>query len=184
MCTDIDSDRKPAEGYGCSMGRFVMANLLVGADGSTTVHGRSVGLSSPADRKRFHQLRTGADLIIIGGNTARNEPYATTPIPLIVLTHGALPDEVNSNPDAHAVKADIQRALNELSGNILIEAGPAIIQEATKAQLIDELYITVTRATPSENQINFEELIIGYREDSREEIDGEIFLRFVPALTQ
>jgi len=63
------------------------ANLIVGKDGSTTVAGSSTPLSTDEDRRRFHQLRTDADLILIGGNTARREPYKRTPIPLYILTH-------------------------------------------------------------------------------------------------
>ena len=65
----------------------VSANLIVGIDGSTTANGSSIGLSNDEDRQRFHQLRGESDLILIGGNTARREPYKRTPIPLYILTH-------------------------------------------------------------------------------------------------
>ncbi|NDI26033.1 MAG: pyrimidine reductase, partial [Actinobacteria bacterium] len=63
------------------------ANLIVGKDGSTTLAGSSIGLSTDEDRRRFHELRSKNDLILIGGNTARREPYKRTPIPLYILTH-------------------------------------------------------------------------------------------------
>lgn len=163
-----------------SGGRYVLANLLMAADGSTTVRGRSVGLSSPADRARFHQLRATADYILIGGNTARSEPYAATPVPLVVLTRGNLPDEVSSNSMARAVKAGLPEVLDALEGNILIEAGPALLQEAMRLKLVDELHLTITTAEPHENQIALEDLIVGYQEESREEINGEKFLTFTP----
>lgn len=161
-------------------GRYVVANLLVGADGSTTVHGRSVGLSSPADRKRFHQLRATADYIVIGGNTARNEPYASTPVPLVVLTRGALPDEVSSNAMAHAVNSHLTDVLDALDGNILIEAGPALLSKAMSSKLVDELHLTITHAEPGENRVDIAKLLEGYKEQSSEEIDGERFLILIP----
>jgi riboflavin biosynthesis pyrimidine reductase len=158
----------------------VIANLIVGADGSTTVRGRSVGLSSPADRKRFHQLRAGADYIVIGGNTARTEPYASTPVPLIVLTHGLLPDEISSNTLARSVSAPLPDVLNELEGNILIEAGPSLLGIAMSSRLVDEFHLTITQAAPAENQINISNLISGYEETNCEEVDGDKFLIFSP----
>ena len=58
------------------------ANLIVGKDGSTTKSGSSIGLSTDEDRTRFKALRDKNHLILIGGNTARREPYKRTPIPL------------------------------------------------------------------------------------------------------
>jgi hypothetical protein len=78
------------------MSNRVAANLVIGADGSTTRGGSSRGLSFEADRQRFHQLRGEFDVILVGGNTARSEPYSKTPIPLIVLTHGALPQRLGA----------------------------------------------------------------------------------------
>lgn len=152
----------------------------MGADGSTTVHGRSVGLSSPADRARFHQLRKSADCILIGGNTARTEPYSLTPVPLTVLTHGDLPDEVKSNPRATAKSSSIDEALSEMSGTILIEAGPAILKEALSKKLVDEFYLTITPAQVNENAVNIESLTENYVEVSREDVGGDIFLKFIP----
>ena len=59
------------------------ANLIVGKSGATTLAGSSIPLSDDEDRRRFKQLREESDLIIIGGNTARREPYKRTPIPAL-----------------------------------------------------------------------------------------------------
>ena len=162
-----------------SVGRYVVANLLVGTDGSTTARGRSAGLSSPVDRKRFHQLRAMADYIVIGGNTARTEPYASTPVPLIVLTHGELPAEISANPLARAVSGPLAEVLDALAGNILIEAGPTLLELAMRSHLVDELHLTITGAAPGENQIDILALTNGYDEIDREEIAGEKFLTFI-----
>ena len=41
-----------------------MANLVIGSNGMSTLAGSSRGLSSPADRARFHQLRQAAEAIL------------------------------------------------------------------------------------------------------------------------
>jgi riboflavin biosynthesis pyrimidine reductase len=77
----------------------ITANLVIGADGATVLEGSSKALSSQADRSRFHALRERASTILIGGNTARNEPYAKTPVPLVIVSaSNQIPKEVRNNP--------------------------------------------------------------------------------------
>jgi riboflavin biosynthesis pyrimidine reductase len=63
----------------------IIATLVVGSDGSTSKDGSSRGVSSSADRSRFLERRRSVDAILIGGNTARNEPYRKTPVPVVVV---------------------------------------------------------------------------------------------------
>ena len=67
-------------------GVSVVATLVVGSDGSTSKESRSAGISSPEDRRMFLQRRREVDVIIVGGNTARHEPYNRTPVPLVVIS--------------------------------------------------------------------------------------------------
>jgi len=54
---------------------WVRANMVTSADGAATIHGRSSGLSSDADRSLFALLRTLSDVILVGAGTARAERY-------------------------------------------------------------------------------------------------------------
>ena len=63
----------------------VVATLVVGSDGSTAKDGTSRGVTSTLDRARFLERRRHVDAILIGGNTARNEPYRMTPVPVVVV---------------------------------------------------------------------------------------------------
>lgn len=54
---------------------WVMANMVMSADGAFSVHGRSAGLSGAADREVFHTLRAAADVILVAAGTAREERY-------------------------------------------------------------------------------------------------------------
>jgi riboflavin biosynthesis pyrimidine reductase len=51
------------------------ANMVTSADGAASLDGASAGLSSAADRHVFALLRTLADVILVGANTARVEGY-------------------------------------------------------------------------------------------------------------
>lgn len=164
------------------MATRVIANLVIGADGCTTLDGRSRGLSSAEDRTRFHTHRSQADLLLIGANTARHEPYRSTPLPLVVVTHGQMPEEVCANPRAHVRSGDLSQIIHELDGVVLIEAGPQLLKEALKQQLVDEVFITQTNVVSGENCIDINSFFSGYKESAREEIGEEVFFTFVRAL--
>lgn len=159
----------------------IAANLVVSTSGGTTINGSSAGLSFPADRKKFHQLRQDFDAILIGGNTARGEPYEKTPRPLIVLSSNELSPKIAANPLAvHwnlSISEAIPRATQEY-GDLLIEAGPALLKEALGQGLITELFLTLSRRASGENPVNIAELTRGGQETSREESLEGVLLRF------
>ena len=144
------------------------ANLIVGKDGSTTVAGSSTPLSTDEDRRRFHQLRTDSDLILIGGNTARREPYKRTPIPLYILTH----TKVRLAPKNQLAKQFTMtptQMINEISNNfppqdskagirLLVEAGPKLLQQMIDESLIDQIYLSINLEKTGDNQISIEAL--------------------------
>ena len=163
------------------------ANLIVGADGSTTLAGSSIGLSTEEDRRRFHELRSKNDLILIGGNTARREPYKRTPIPLYILTH----TKVRLQPKNQLVKQfaltpaamieEIKSSFNpEQSAtiNLLVEAGPALLKQMVVAGLIDNLYLTINLEKTGENLISITDLTNGFELISRENITPCDFLYY------
>jgi len=163
------------------MAARVAANLILGSDGSTTLAGSSAGLSFPADRLRFHQLRQEFSAILIGGNTARHEPYTTTPLPLIVLSHDPLPDRLLGNEQARAwdlpLVAAVERATDEF-GDLLFESGPALLMEAIQDGLIQELFLTISEKAGGEGFINPEELTRGSVLISSDAVPGGQFLHY------
>ena len=108
------------------------ASLVVGIDGSTTKAHNSLGISSPADRAAFLVRRRSFDVIIVGGNTARNEGYSRTPVPLVIISRSAI-SPVPENELAHLWNIPpidaIERAREEFGHNILIEAGVSVLEE-------------------------------------------------------
>lgn len=126
----------------------IIANLVVGRDGATTSDGRSSPLSSGSDRERFRSIRSQAELIVIGGNTSRSEPYAQTPVPLVVISHSdRISGSAAKNPYALLSNSNIAETLKEYSERfetILVEGGSTLLLEALQQSLIDTLYLTKT----------------------------------------
>lgn len=165
--------------------RWVFANIVIGQDGSTTMGGRSKGLSSDHDRRLFHAIRESADALLIGGKSARIEPYAKTPKPLFVLSRQpALPENVARNEMAQLLHLDLSAALGHIRSlgfpKILIEAGATLLLTALRLQELDGLYLTRTQFAPNENLLDpgvMDTLLAqqGFIELEREESSGEIF---------
>jgi riboflavin biosynthesis pyrimidine reductase len=162
----------------------VLANLVLGSDGSTSMGGRSKSLSSAEDRRRFHEVRAQASVILIGGNTARTEPYAQTPVPLVVITRsGEIPESVRANPKTHVWELDpisaVEKALKEFGGTVLVEGGIRLVQELLLANQIDELYLTLSKISGGENVYDLSALTREFTVESSEKIDGETFLKLI-----
>jgi len=65
-----DVPRRPVDGR-----PWVLANMVCGLDGSTAIGGRVGELSGPTDRQLFVDLRSVADVVLVGAETVRREGY-------------------------------------------------------------------------------------------------------------
>jgi riboflavin biosynthesis pyrimidine reductase len=164
------------------------ANLIVGSDGSTTANNSSIGLSTDEDRLRFKQLRSKSDLILIGGNTARREPYKRTPVPLYILTHAKVRLQPK-NQLAKQFSMGITDLFSEISNNfppteitspinLLVEAGPVLLQEMIDLALINHLYLTKNLEKSGENKISIEELTATFKLVSNERVGSCEFAHY------
>ena len=164
------------------------ANLIVGSDGSTTANNSSIGLSTDEDRLRFQQLRSKSDLILIGGNTARREPYKRTPVPLYILTHAKVRLQPK-NQLAKQFSMGITDLFSEISNsflpteitspiNLLVEAGPILLQEMIELSLINHLYLTKNLEKSGENKISIEELTATFKLISNERVGACEFMHY------
>jgi riboflavin biosynthesis pyrimidine reductase len=156
----------------------VVATLVVGSDGSTSKESRSAGVSSPADRQVFLQRRREVDCIIIGGNTARHEPYNRTPVPLIVISR-SLVNPVQGNHLAHfwncSPKQAVEKAQKQFGDKILIEGGVRMINELIDQSIIDELELSVTPASGGQDRVDWKGLIAKFAHCESREVDGTTF---------
>ena len=153
----------------------VVATIVVGSDGSTTIAGSSAQVTSHADRAIFLNRRRNVDCIIIGGNTARNEPYAKTPVPLVVISRKTHPQL----PAAHIWNLDPQQALSraqkEFGNNILIEGGAAFISNLIDHNAIDILELSITPATGGSDIFDFKKYLALATGKTEKRIDQTTF---------
>lgn len=153
----------------------IIATLVVGSDGSTSKDGSSRGVSSSADRTRFLERRRSVDAILIGGNTARGEPYHKTPVPVVVVST-SMANALADNHQAYWWNASpsvaIERARKLFGPTILIEAGQSIIAELISLDMIDRLELSVTPITGGEDRIDIKGLLGNFPLVSRE-TEGE-----------
>lgn len=167
----------------------VIANLVVGRNLATSLHGRSSALSFPADRARFHALRGGASAIVIGGATFRAEPYfknedRSNVKPLLVATkNSSLLNSSYAGIEFIDMEPQnlIESALAKFGAPILIEGGVAFITPLISSCQIDRLYLT---RSPEIGDSDFfdEELLTGYQL-FEEEVDpgsGGKFQTWIP----
>jgi riboflavin biosynthesis pyrimidine reductase len=156
----------------------VVATLVVGSDGSTSKESRSAGVSSPEDRKTFLQRRREVDVIIVGGNTARHEPYNRTPVPLVVISR-SLVNPVQGNHlallwNCSPVMA-VEKARALFGEKILIEGGISMINELLEHKKIDQLELSVTSATGGENTVDINHLLSHFSQIERREDSETVF---------
>ena len=155
-----------------------IATLVVGRDGSTTKDATSRNISSSADRASFLNRRRQVDVIIIGGNTARSEPYSRTPVPLIICSRSSInPVVENEKSELWNCSPDeaIDKARKVFGENILIEGGYSMISELLDANLLDGLELSVTPETGGEGFIDWKELIARFDSYEITEDEGTFF---------
>ncbi|MBU6264036.1 MAG: dihydrofolate reductase family protein [Actinomycetales bacterium] len=142
-----------------------VATLVMGQDGCTSKNGSSAEVSTNTDRERFLKRRREFDVIIIGGNTARSERYAITPCPLVVISRHKS-NVLITNPNAVWWNLDpkeaLEKAKREFGPDVLIEAGPALLQEFLKDGLVDQLEISITPVTGGDHLIDLNDALRGF----------------------
>jgi riboflavin biosynthesis pyrimidine reductase len=137
----------------------IVATIVVGTDGSSTLRGSSTEVTSAADRATFLQRRRTVDCIIIGGNTARNEPYSKTPVPLVIVSRQAHPHL----PKAHVWNLDpkdaVDKARKEFGENILIEGGASFISYLLDHNVVDVIELSVTPASGGADILDYKKYL-------------------------
>lgn len=153
-----------------------MANILLARNLATSLGGSSRELSPKSDRIRFHQIRTLAKAILIGGQSYRNEPYSKLSLPLYIssrtLNEGAAGNKFIFNQDPAWL---INRALLEQGYPVLIEGGVNFISSLIAESQIDLLYITRVNQDGDGHFFDESQLLENYQRQSIEVIDGASF---------
>ena len=156
----------------------VIASLVLGADGSSTLRGNSTAISTPIDQKRFLARRRLCDVIIVGGKTARSESYKKTPTPLVIVSHSR-PDLLDANPIAHWWKtppADaVERAKRDFGPAVSVECGVSMLVKLLDAGAISQLELSISPHSGGENKIDHHKLLSYFNKVEKEVVDETIF---------
>jgi riboflavin biosynthesis pyrimidine reductase len=163
----VNSTEKPFESR---------ANLLIDPSFRVAEFGRSKSLSSSEDRARFHALRNWADLIIVGSATFKAEPYSKLKIPI----------QVYSRSDREILDWNLEftRLAERYGRNLLIEAGPGLLQQIIISGALDQLHLTRTLrrssdlASPVFDSVLFKEIESSWLTTSDEKIGEDRFTVF------
>jgi riboflavin biosynthesis pyrimidine reductase len=157
----------------------VFASLVVGADGSTTKGGNSRGITSGVDRTAFLARRRSADFLLIGGETARTEPYHRTPVPVVISSRSMI-NALADNRIAHwwnlSPTAALAKGVAKFGENVLVESGPTIIEELITSRALDGIYLSITEVTNGENPIDIAALLEKFDQINRQQIEGTEFI--------
>lgn len=156
----------------------VIASLVLGADGSSTFREDSEAITTPIDRQRFLARRRLSDAIVIGGNTARNERYQRTPVPVVVVSHSR-PSLLDQNPQAHwwpLTPLDaLSRAQIEFGSRISIEGGVAFVLVLLNAGAITQLELSITPHLGGENKVDYLHLLSYFEKVEMTRVDETLF---------
>lgn len=116
-------------------------------DGAATgSSGKTGDLGGDADREFFALMRSMADVILVGANTARVEGYRPdAPVPIAVLSRsGRIPPDLADHALAFSSITD---ALAEFAARgwnrVVAEGGPHVLGQLVEADLLDEICLTI-----------------------------------------
>lgn len=168
----------------------VLANMVIGSNGATSLHEDSAPLSPPADRTRFHQIRSLASGIVVGGRTYQREHYEKVPLPVFVATRD--PDLLSRDdgPNTHSLffhlsPVEVLRiAAEREKGPILIEGGINVLLPLLKLQRVDRLFLTRSPIAGDNHFFDFNTLHHNYELSESETVENVSFEQWRPRKLQ
>lgn len=131
----------------------VRLNMVIDANGSFTDElGSSRAISNELDRQLLTHLRSLADVIVTGGNTARVEKYGVSrhaKVAVISRNNYPNPEILTLTPpeDAEVAHWSLAQLMEKGFTRILLEVGPSLAKSFLSADLVDEFSLTVTNGT-------------------------------------
>lgn len=165
----------------------VIANMVIGSNGATSLHQDSALLSPPADRQRFHAIRGLASSLVVGGNTYRCEHYSKAPLPVFVATRNPeiFAEKYSSSQDKSffikaAPESVVSNALTAKGGVALVEGGISFITPLLESKRIDRLFLTRSHIEGDGDFFNFEVLRHNYSLARSEDVSDVTFEVWVP----
>lgn len=165
----------------------LIATLVIGSNGASTINGSSAPLSTPADRERFLALHRRAGAYIIGRKSAEIESYAKSSQPIYIFSRST---EQLSFPHPHMKQilildgsagdnlVKVSRAIDdETNGDVVIEAGSSLLMAMVRSGALDELELTITPIAGDGDFLDLADLLRYFEIISEENIEGTRLLK-------
>ena len=155
----------------------VIASLVVGSNGATSLDGRSSGLSTAADRTRFLERHRSAAAFIIGKKSATIESYAASQVPIFIFTRStqqlSLAHPLMQQVTVDRNLAEITQLIDlRITGDIVVEAGVSLLRALIDVGVVDILELSISPIEGDGDFINVEELLSHFVVVSDYEVDG------------
>ncbi|MEY3093545.1 MAG: hypothetical protein RLZZ317_48 [Actinomycetota bacterium] len=152
----------------------VIANMVISPNGATILGEGSMPLSSPADRRRFHEIRSLARAIAIGGSTFRSEPYTDLPVPVYVASR-KLPQQPGVNVYDESPTTLVERALREVGSPVLVEGGVEFVKPLLEKEIINRFFLTRSAIQGDAGFVEIDRCLTNYICVTSEKVDDDRF---------
>lgn len=161
----------------------LIASLVVGSNGATSLGGKSSPLSTPSDRDRFIARHRGAAAFIIGKQSALIESYAASQVPIFVYSRNSdvltfphpLMQQVTVN---RGDLGEITRRIDQrIEGDIVIEAGASLLTALINEGVVDILELSISPIEGDGNFINVDEILKSFEYSEEIADDGTRLLQ-------
>ncbi|HZP16029.1 MAG TPA: dihydrofolate reductase family protein [Nocardioides sp.] len=169
--------------YAWPAGPWVRANFVSTVDGAAQgPDGRSGTINNEADVALFQQLRSTADVILVGAGTARTEKYGPVGKPIVVLAHGFPEDLAWATIASGEPRAVVTGLFEDGYQHVLVEGGPHVLRQLLEAGVVDEVCTTTTPMLIAGDHLRItagEPLSVDVTLASLAESDGTLFARWL-----
>lgn len=160
----------------------VIASFLLGANGASTLGGKSSPLSTPADRVRFLARHRSAGAFIIGKQSAEIESYERTSQPIFVFTRTLealhFPHPLMQQVSVERNLAEMTRRIDQrIEGDIVVEAGGQLLLAMIEVGAIDLLELTISPINGDGHFIARDQLLRNFTIISDEDVAGTRLLQ-------
>ena len=160
----------------------VIASLVVGSNGATSLNGRSRGLSTAADRTRFLERHRSAAAFIIGKKSALIESYSKSAVPIFIFTRSneklALPHPMMQQITVDRNLGEITQLIDlRIAGNIVVEAGVSLLQALIDVHVIEILELSISPIAGDGDFIDLAELLSKFEVTDEVEVEGTKLLK-------
>jgi dihydrofolate reductase len=161
----------------------LIASFVVGANGASTLGGKSSPLSTPADRNRFLARHRSAAAFIIGKHSAAIESYSASAVPIFVFTRNSDPltfshplmEQVVVNQ--HNLVEIAKSLVDRTAGDIVVEAGATLLNALVDAGVVELFELSISPINGDGDFLNISTLLKNFQWDEELADDGTRLLQ-------